>query len=85
MECDLEAAWQLALKLHGCVECARVDFIQRLRFMAMNKNNEIMGPVTLPLDEKQEPPHGEGRDQPHMRALSDAIAARRGLLQARHG
>lgn len=53
---QLEGAWQSALRLFGCVECSRVNLIQRLRFMALNKNDEIMGPVPLPLSDNYEPP-----------------------------
>jgi hypothetical protein len=45
MEKSLEAAWEAALKVIGCVECARVELVQRLRGNAEAKNIEIMGGV----------------------------------------
>ena len=40
----LEEAFEAGLKLHGCVECARVDLAQRLRLMARAAEQEIIGP-----------------------------------------
>jgi hypothetical protein len=45
MEKSLDVAWQAALKVIGCVECARVELVQRLRGNAEAKNIEIMGGV----------------------------------------
>ena len=40
----LEAAFEAGLQLHGCVECARLDLVQRLRLMARTAEQEIVGP-----------------------------------------
>ena len=43
----LEEAFEAGLKLHGCVECARVDLAQRLRLMARAAEQEIIGQSRL--------------------------------------
>jgi hypothetical protein len=40
----LEAAFLAALKLYGCVGCARQALAQRLRLMARTAEQEITGP-----------------------------------------
>jgi hypothetical protein len=40
---DLEAVWKDALKLHGCVECARVGLAQQIRLMARAADWDIVG------------------------------------------
>ena len=40
---NLEAVWKDALKLHGCIECARVDLAQQIRLMARAADWEIVG------------------------------------------
>jgi hypothetical protein len=42
MEKSLEKSWQAALKVIGCVECARLELVQRLRGNTDKKNLEIM-------------------------------------------
>jgi hypothetical protein len=43
-ERTLEAAFEAALTLYGCVECARLDLAQRLRLMARTAEQEMTGP-----------------------------------------
>jgi hypothetical protein len=41
---DLKAVWKDALKVFGCVECARVDLAQNIRLMAYGAAQDIFGP-----------------------------------------
>lgn len=44
LSAELKTAWETALGLYGCVDCARLDLIHRLNLMAFAKGQEIMGP-----------------------------------------
>ena len=61
MEKSLEVAWQAALRVCGCVECARLELVQRLRGMAGEKNTDIIGidwlnENSMKEDQSAEPP-----------------------------
>jgi hypothetical protein len=53
-ELHLMKAWQAALALHRCVECARIDFIQSVELIARREGWDIVGPQ--PEDENQPVP-----------------------------
>ena len=61
MEKSLETAWQAALKVMGCVECARLELVQRLRACAEEQRTEIIGidwinENSMKEDQSAEPP-----------------------------